>query len=312
MKNKNLWIVFALLAGLYVFSQFFSGKNRNRSFDPEIFTIDTSAISKIEISSKSDNYEAFSLERSNGLWLAQKGSISTKAENSALQSFMTQLAGIKATRVAAKKKEKWSSFEVGEEEAKAHVKVYEGNKCTADFWLGGFRFNNQNQTAVSFIRKGDAEEVFAVDGFASMSMSQGFSGYRNKSLLEFNPADITNLSFTQNGQTQALSKTGNKWISSTGEPLDSTKVANYLKALSNFNASKFADDFSETQATNAQKASLKLAGNNLLSPIRIDCYQVPGREPAFVARSSQKSDTWFAGDSLSLYRGLFKDLKELE
>ncbi len=312
MKNRNLWIVFALLAGLYIFSQFFSGRDRNRSFNPEIFTIDTSAISKIEISSKSDNYESFTLERSNGLWLAKKGSISTKAENSALQSFMTQLTGIKATRVAAKKKEKWSSFELGEEEAKAQVKVYEGNKLTADFCLGAFRFNNQNQTAVSFIRKGDQEEVYAVDGFVSMSMSQGFSSYRNKSLLKFNPADITNLSFTQNGETRTLSKTANNWISSVGEALDSTKVANYLKNLSNFKASKFADDFVEAQANNAQKASLKITGNNLLAPINIDCYQVPGRDPAFVARSSQKSDTWFAGDSLSLYRGLFKELKDFE
>jgi len=145
-----------------------------------------------------------------------------------------------------------------------------------------------------------------------MSMSQGFSAYRNKMMLKINPSDITNLTFIQNGVSKALKKNGNTWLSPSGTTLDSSKVAKYLTALSNFNAAGFADDFTLAQAGDSPKTSLKIEGNNLSAPISIDCYQVAGRDPAYVGRSSQKSDVWFAGDSLSFYRGLFKDLSELE
>ena len=312
MKNKNLWIIFTVLLTLYLISKVFSGKDHNRSFNPELFAVDTTAVTLIEISSQADDFVPFKLERSGNAWTISNGILNAKAESNAVNSILAQLPQIKATRIAAKKKEKWANFEIEEDKAKAHIKVFQGKKLAANFWLGGFRFNQQNQSAISFVRKSEADDVYVVDGFLSMSMGQGIDSYRNKSMVKFNEGDITSLTFTKNGVSSNLKKEGNTWITDSGLTLDSLKMANYLKRLSTYNAPKFADDFSASQADNSTKESLVIGGNNMLDPISINCYQVNGRDPAFVAQSSLQPDVWFAGDSLGFYRSMFKELKDLQ
>lgn len=312
MKNRNLWILFVGLLALYLGSQFFSGEKKTRSFDPNLFPVDTSAIDLIEVHSKSDDFAQIKLARTANGWTASNGTVTTAAQANIINATLGQMVQAKATRIAAKSKEKWTNFEIDEATAKSHIKAFAGGKLQADFWVGGFRFNNETRQGTSFIRKSDNDAVYAVDGFISMSLGQGFSGYRNNSMIKFNELDITKLSVQQDGQSANYQRAANQWINANGETMDSTKMTNYLKGLANFTASKFADDFQETDAAITSHQSLRIEANNGSAPITINCYQVSGRENPYICQSSTTPDTWFAGDSTSFYAKLFKTEPELK
>ena len=193
-----------------------------------------------------------------------------------------------------------------------HVKVLEGSKAVADFWVGGFRFNQQTRSGTSFVRLSDADDVYAVDGFLSMSFGQGFDSYRNKTMLKFNKDDITQVAFTQDGQSSTLLNSSGQWTSDSGVTVDSTKMANYLSSIANFNGSKFADDFQENQFNIQSRQSLTITGNNMTAPIAVNCFLVAGAEQAIVCKSSLNPDAYFAGDSTNLYNRLFKTLEDLQ
>lgn len=305
MNNKNLWILFVGLLVLYLGSQFFSGEKKVRSFDPNLFPVDTAAIDLIEVYSKADDFAQIKLTRTAQGWTAFNGKVTTAAQANIVNATLGQMVQAKATRIAAKSQEKWANFEVDEALAKAHIKAFAEGKQVADFWVGGFRYNNETRQGTSFLRKSDSDEVYAVDGFISMSLGQGFNGYRNNSMLKFNEQDMAQVKVEQDGQSSTYQKTNNQWTNAAGETLDSTKMATYLKSLANFTVNKFDDDFQPTDPSISSRSSLRLAPNNGSAPITVDCYQAPGRENPYICKSSLHPNTWFAGDSTSFYTKLF-------
>ena len=276
MKNKNLWILFVGLLALYLGSQFFSGEKKTRSFDPNLFPVDTAAIDLIEVYSKADDFAQIKLTRTATGWTASNGTVSTTAQANIVNATLGQMLQAKATRIAAKSQEKWTNFEIDEAAAKSHIKAFASGKLLADFWVGGFRYNNETRQGTSFIRKSDKDDVYAVDGFISMSLGQGFSGYRNNSMMKFNELDISKLSVQQDGQSASYQRAANQWINASGEAMDSTKMMTYLKGLANFTSNKFADDFQETDPGISSRQNLTIEANNGAAPITVNCYQVPG------------------------------------
>ncbi len=312
MKNKSLWIVFAALLGIYLLSQVFSGGKKTRSFEPILFPIDTTAVTSIEIYAQADSFELVKLERNATGWTASKGSISTPVDNNRINALLGQVLEAKAQRIAAKKKEKWPTFELDETAAKAHVKVQEGSKTIADFWVGGFRFNQQTRSGTSFVRKSEADDVYALNGFFSMSFGQGFDSYRNKTLVKVNKDDLTKITLQQEQQSIVYSNTAGQWSSDGGVALDSTKMQAYLSGLANFNGQTIVDGFSETQANILSRQSITFAGNNMSEPVRVDCFELNGSSASFICRSSLNPNTYFSGDSTTLYTPIFKTPAELQ
>ncbi len=305
MKNKTLWITFTVLLVLYLLSQLLSGGKAERSFNPILFQVDTTAVTSIDLYARSDSFELVKFVKNGSAWTAQKGSLTIPVEQDRINGLLEQLQQAKAKRIAAKKAERWSTFEVGEDKAKAHLIVREGSKTVADLWLGGFRFDQQTRTGTSFLRKNDSEEVYALDGFISMGLSQGFDSYRDKSILRLSPADLTQIQVESAGQNFTYLNNNGQWTTQGGLSLDSTKMATYLNGLANFSGTSFADNFSENQTNVQSKQSLTFTGNNMTAPIRVDCYSLANAAQPFVVRSSL-NPAYFSGDSTSLYQRLFK------
>lgn len=312
MNNKTLWIIFITLLAIYLGSQLFSDTNKTSSFEPDLFAVDTASVTKIEIYSKADDYALTSLDRAGNEWTVSNGTITADAQSNLVTAMLSQIDQIRATRIAAKSQEKWPEFELDEATAKGRIKVFAGSKLIADFWAGGFRFNQQARSATSFIRKNDENDVYAIDGFLSMSLGQGFDSYRNNTLVAFNPADITKLSIQNNGAVQTLQKTPDGWITSEGIGLDSLKMTNYLTGISNLKSAKFADDFSEKSPGITEENTITITGNNLISPITVNCFKVPGRELPFICKSSLNPDAWVGVDSASVYSKLFTPVAALQ
>jgi hypothetical protein len=306
MKNKTLLLIFLALLGIFLISQY-AFEKKTRSFKTELIQLDTASITSILLYPKSDNQEEIILNREGNNWVATKGNVITKANVGAVQSILRNLSLIKTKRVAAKNPEKWTDYEV-EEGNGSRIKAYAGEKLLEDFIVGRFSFNQQARTAISYVRLAKGNEVYAVDGFLSMTLGQGFDSYRNKELLRLSKDQLTQISINTLGNTVIHQKLGNQW-SANGTPIDSTKMANYLNAIQNLSGNNFADDFDSNQQADLLYKTLSFEGNNIAEPILIKAFRDTTRTPAYFIQSSQNKDGLFASDENGIYKKLFLDIE---
>jgi len=310
MNNRTLLVIFLLLLGVYGATKLFSRKgSSDRSFKTELIQIDTTSVSSIVLQPKTDDFEEITLKKEGTQWLATQGNVTTKATPGSVLSLLRTLTLIKTERVAAKSKEKWKDYEVAEGQG-SRVKVYNGSTLLEDFIVGRFAPNQQMQNGTSFVRLTSEDEVYAVQGFLSFTFSQGFDSFRDRSLLNLTPADITYFSFSSpDGTALNMNKTNGQWFYET-TALDSTKVASYLGNIANTSGNEFADNFDELQSAHLLYKTLTISGNNITNPIIINAYATDNEELPYVIKSNQNTDALFRSKADGVYERLFKTVSD--
>ena len=312
MNNRNLLIIFIVIAIIYGLTQTFAGK-KETSFKTELIQVDTSAITSITIKPKGEEAE-ISLTRESDKWIVSNGVLNETATNTSVNGLLSNLILIKTNRIASKTADKWTDFEVDESNG-IRVKVLDGKKVVEDFIVGRFNFNQQSRSATSFVRLANGDEVYAVDGFLSMTFGQNFDSFRDKTLVEIpGAAEITELSLNYGPNSELtplqLIKNNGQWLLNNEIPLDSTKVENYINGFKNVLGSTFADDFDEVQSKQFLEKSLTVNGNNILEQVQVQCFVDTTRIEPFVLKSNQ-NNAYFNSDSAGVYNKLFKDWNEL-
>ena len=302
MKNKTLLFIFLGLLGVFLISQF-AFERKTRTFKTELIKLDTAAITAIKIYPKSENQEEIVLNKEGSFWVANKNNVTTKANVDAVNSMLRNLALIKTKRVVAKSPEKWVDYEV-EETNSTRIKAFQGDKLLEDFIVGRFNFNQQTRQGVSYVRLAKGDEIYAVDGFLSMTMGQGFDAYRNKEILTVSSNDLTQIAINTLGNTTILQKLGNNWTQD-GNPVDSTSISSYLNGLQNINGSTFVNDFDELQAPNLLYKTVSFEGNNLSTPIIIKAFRDTTRTEPYIIQSSLNEDGYFASGDAGIFTQLF-------
>ncbi len=302
MKNKTLLLIFLALLVVFLASQF-AFEKKKRTFKTELIQLDTSAITSILLYPKSDNQEEILLKKEAHFWAISKGNVTNKANQEAVSSILRNLSLIKTKRVASKSRDKWADYEV-EETSGSRVKAYAGDKLLEDFIVGRFNFNQQTRQGISYVRLAGEDEVYAVDGFLSMTMGQGFNAYRNKEILKVNQNDLTQISINTLGLTTILQKELNGWTQD-GLPVDSITVVNYLSGLQNITGSTYADDFEDLQSNDLLFKTMSLEGNNLAAPILIKAFRDTTRTSPFVIQSSLNPNNYFESEEDGLFEKLF-------
>lgn len=302
MKNKTLLFIFLGLLGVFLISQF-AFERKTRTFKTELIKLDTAAITAIKIYPKSENQEEIVLNKEGSFWVANKNNVTTKANVDAVNSMLRNLALIKTKRVVAKSPEKWVDYEV-EETNSTRIKAFQGDKLLEDFIVGRFNFNQQTRQGVSYVRLAKGDEIYAVDGFLSMTMGQGFDAYRNKGILTVSSNDLTQIAINTLGNTTILQKLGNNWTQD-GNPVDSTSISSYLNGLQNINGSTFVNDFDELQAPNLLYKTVSFEGNNLSTPIIIKAFRDTTRTEPYIIQSSLNEDGYFASGDAGIFTQLF-------
>lgn len=309
MNNKLLLIVFLVLLGVYGLTKVFSGK-KDQSFKTELIAIDTSAVNQIIINTKGPETEEITLKKEGENWIASNGQLNVKAPANVVSSILGNLVLIKTKRVAANKPEKWTEYELDEGQA-TRVQVFKDEKLMEDFLVGRFSFNQQTRSGISFIRLNGENEVYAVDGFQTLTFGQGFDSYRNKEIVKMTPEmNITEFAYESPDTTLKFFLANDTWTVNGTIPLDSTKVGNYLNVLRNVSGTEFADDFDELQSSNFAHKKLTIKGDNFLEPFVVSCYRDTTREKEYIIRSNQNTEAFFASDSAGVYQRIFKEVAD--
>jgi len=244
MNSRKLTFLFLILSGIWGLSKYTS-HDKISSFKTDLIRIDTALVDIILIDSKGE--ERITLQRNTtSQWVATKGTVMATANRAAINSFLNNIQLIKTEDIAAKKKEKWSEYAVDQVKG-TNIKIYIGSQLLEDFVVGRYNLNKETGQGLSYVRISGEEEVYAIDGFLSKRLRQGFDSYRNKDLIRVAEDDIASLFLTsEDGTVKAFTKLKNQWTNIDGVVLDSIDIANYLSGIENVMGSKFVDDIDPT------------------------------------------------------------------
>ena len=299
INNKTLGIAFAALLLIYVLTKLLGG-NKERSFDPQILSIDTTQVTKLMVDPANDE-APFTLERTGSGWGLTKGGKNYGATATSVNSLMGNLINVKADRVVSKNPERHRDYSV-DDTTGTRIEVFGGNKKLADVVVGRFNFNQATRSGISYIRLKDQPSVFSVDGFLSMSLSQGADNYRNKQITSVNSEDITRISLDATGVQRSYQKTGTVWQDESGNPIDSAKMVSYLNNIRSVMGVTFADDPSSQVGDKLN--TLRIEGNNMSGPLEVNIYSAQDTSQQFVVHSSANTEGYFYSDSSGVYQRL--------
>lgn len=304
MNNKTLGIVFGALLVIYLMTKFLGGP-KDRSFDPNILQLDTATVSKIQIQPPGGE-SSFALERSGGNWsLLREGQTYNLALGS-VGTLLSNLQLIKSERIVSKNVDRFSEYNVDDSTGTV-IEIYSGGNKIKEIVAGRFSFNQATRNGISYVRLLDDEAVYAVDGFLSMTLTQSFDNYRDKSMLKLNKEDLTKVSLEDGSSKIEVRKEGDTWMRDQ-TVVDSTALAGYLSNISSVSGTAFLDDRS---GVGQKIKELTFEGNNMTGPVTITCYQAQGSTQPFVLNSSLNPESYFLSDTLGVHNRLFAKFSEI-
>ena len=300
MSNKILGIILAALVLLFLANRFFSG-NKNRSFDPNVLSLDTEQVNRLEISIPGD-INSILTKKDDG-WSVSNGTDSYRADDNAVNSVLNELKAIEADKVVGRSDEKAEAHETSPEKG-TRIVAKKDKKTLADLFVGRFSFNQQTRQPISYVRLANKEETYLVNKFLAMSLKKDFNSLRDKTLVKVEKDQISNLTVSSDGIQNQISKVGDEWHSNDGIVLDSLKMDNYLDRLASLNGTIF----SESTAIGADSHSLHIGLSNGEN-VTIDASIV--EENQFRVTSSSQPQNVFESNENGIFKQIFTDLLDM-
>ena len=291
-KSNTIRLILILVILLLIYSgiEFFGGSERSSNFRTSLVEIDTAKVTKV-VFTKSNEVTDLVKEENNSWKVKLSSGEYAPAEKSAVKNAINNLLTIKPGRIAARKQEKWSEYQV--DTAGTRVEVFEGDGKTLDLVVGRFGVKGQNQF-YTFVRLSDEDEVYVADNFMSFSVNQEANAYRNQKFVEFTKDSLQEIAFRYPSDSAfSLKRTiDNHWV--IGEQrADSSATAQYLNRVRYKNSRQFVDDVESQLSDPAYTISLKLQGSE---DIVLNFYQHP--EHSWVMHSSLNPQAYFADEQL--------------
>ena len=296
-RNRILLIVFVVLLGIFLGKKFLGGDD-SRNFREVLVAVDTASVTKIVLATKANDHKPVELIKTSATWDVKSENVNDQADEGAVKGMLTSFVKMTPKRLVAKSEDKWGQYEVNDSLG-TQVKMYSGDELLADVVIGKFNFQQATRSMSTFVRLGEEEDVYSVEGFLSSTFNQPLNGFRDKTFLETNKPDLTSLKFDYPGDSSfMLSKIGENWqINEVAA--DSAAVETFLNGLRSIRQRDFVDDFD--RGGKVALYQLTIDGNNM-SPIVVQGFQ-EGDE--LVLHSSLNENAFFEEGGLNAFEKLF-------
>jgi hypothetical protein len=308
-NNRTLLIVFLGLAGVLILTRVFTAKKAERTLEAELVEIDTGSISTIYLYPQAEQGAELIFSRSGFGWTVSKEDLSAPADNYSIDNALNELLNLKADRLVARSADKWPEFHVNDSLG-TRVLVKEGKKTTLDMIIGRFNYQpppggyagygQQYGTGITYVRKSEEEEVYAVEGFLAMSFNQGFNNWRDQTICRLTRDQITKVVFEYPADSGFIAQKLDVNWTINGILADSTSMAQYLNGMSRKSHGDFADGFSPLSGPLYQ---VTFEGMNM-DPLLIRVYSQVGDE--LVLHSSINPESYFRITRDGLFKDIFK------
>ncbi len=244
ISTKTLIIIFSILLVLVLAFVIFEPNEGESNFNTNIINIDTSKITSISIYPQTTKHQEVKLYKEGRDWFVKlKNNKDAEVPNDKINGLIREIMNIKPKSVAAQSKSKWAEYKV--DSSATDVKVFEGNRNALDLHIGKFAFQ-QPRTMLSYIRVGDDDNVYQVEGMLSMSFNQKPNYFRDNSIFNGSFTDWDTLAFNYPGDSSfVLIKKNKKWLLNGG-PADSAGIVNFLRQIRYTRGTDFVDDFDQS------------------------------------------------------------------
>jgi hypothetical protein len=261
---KNLLIVLAVFVIAFAAVQLTKSKGRSKSLKSELVSIDTTKVSKVEITGPNGSV---GLSKEGDIWMVEVEGGKKQTREKAVENMLTSLNTIKPSRLASRKKENWKDYSV--DSTGTRVKVLSGSNILTDIVLGRFGVEGQ-RSFHTFVRLHEDENVYVANDFMKMSVNENANDYRDNILLRLRKDSLTQVQFDYPGNSFSLIK-DEKWTIGNQEA-DSATVAQFLSGLSYVTSKEFADvqpDFSHKVTFKFSNSDdVVIEGSSLLNTIK--------------------------------------------
>ena len=305
---RFLVIILAVLLLVLIIQQLTDSRSRDRNFAGQVMDIDTSKVSQIVFENKTGTARKTVVTKTGGSWKVTRDGVEYRADRQAVRNILTELTGLKPERMAATGKDKWVEYELADNMG-LHITLKSPRKTLAGIVIGKFSYHqptnpyDRQGKLISYVRRADNDEVFAVNGFLRMTLSDDLSTLRDKYLIRQSVYDnFTTLTFTYPGDSSfILTRQGNRWLAD-GIMTDSASVVRYLDNITPLNSSYFADI---PPGSNTHSHMLSVEGTNLPSRIEIMAFPADSANQ-YLITSSQNPGTVFSGREKNLFSTIFR------
>ncbi len=253
---KTLSIIFAALLVLVVTTRIVDKSTGSNTLKSVVFDINTDEISSVVIYPKMLKGDKIELKKDGEDWKIIQAGKTYNGDAAAIDRLINQVNQLKPLRLAARKTDQWEKYELTDSLC-SKVQLMKGSEELASLYIGKFSYRQAKQnpammqqnpynqqprgTMTTYVRSGDDNEVYAVEGFLGSMINRDANAFRNKKLVKVNKTNINKITFTypaDSSFTMVLNE--DKWMSD-GIALDSTAVANYLSKIQNLSSSGFTD-----------------------------------------------------------------------
>ncbi len=300
LNTTTLIIILLVLGGIAAFNKFYWSERSENTFDSEFVKIDTASVSQILIYPKAEKGKEIKISKIAVGWELQNDKIKTAADTSAIKNLLASFVEIKANALAGEDKQSWRELQV-DDSSGSRIKIITSSNATYDFVVGKFGYNQAARNGVTYIRKTEEDQTYAIDGFLSFSANSPFNAWRRKIFISGNKDNWNSLTFSYPGDSSfVLSKQNNLWTAN-GEPIDSAKAAQYLNTLAAMQNSSFVDQFIPSSTP---LFTLNIQGNNQPAPIIVVAYLADSVQK-YVLHSSLNADAYFSDAQTNLSQKIF-------
>lgn len=291
-SNKILWIIFGLLlvGTILIFTT--ESTKKERSFKKNIVQIDTSKVTEILISPKTNKDNEVKLVKSGNNWnVITEGGKQYLVPKSKIINLFNQLMIIKPKRLASRSKEKFNEYEVNDSTS-TRIVVSEGSNKVLNLIIGKFAFK-QPRSMSTFVRLADETDIYEVEGFLDMSFNKKVNDFRDETVINSDKNKWNKLRFEfSNSESFEVVNNGNAWLLE-GEITDSTKTDKVLNDLVRLTNTSYNDDVTENTLPSIE--SKLIIENDLGDPIVITSYRDASR---YIIHSSQNKESYFDGEKI--------------
>ena len=299
-STTTLIIIIVLLGALVAFDKLYLEKKSESTFSDQFVKIDSAAVKQISIYPKAEKGKEIKIIKGAKGWELQNDKVKTVPDSMSVVGLIKSFADIKSNALVATDKSGWEEYKV-DDTSGTRIKFTMADGKTYDMIVGKFGYNQATRSGTTYIRHADDENVYAIDGFLSMSVNRPFSSWRNRTFISGDNHNWNKLTFSYlAGNSFVLERSGNTWLVN-GQPADSAKVIQYLNRLSHMSNGNFADQYTPSSTP---VYSLTIEGNNQPAPITVVAYPADSIQK-FILHSSLNNDAYFSDKGSNITQQVF-------
>ena len=299
-NNRNLLIVFAVLLVAVGANELIKRSKGERTFRKDIIDYQANDIKKISIFPKNAGNLNVDVFLEDTVWKLKVDGKMFAADQEMIKGIVDELATMTPERLVANKKELWKDYDITDSLG-IKVIIYGHNNDKTEITLGRFSYNQSTRKPSTYVRVNNEKEVYAAEGYLSMTFNREINSLRDKNIFRGNQNDLTQISFNYPADSSfTLTKQDNKWLLN-GAPVDSTRMAGYLTTVCYLTGSDFRDDFIPASVT-VEPLKILLTGNNM-NPITLKAFR---DATGTVLNSSENPTSYFSGDKGDIFKRVFQ------